>query len=41
MGDHRPADVLPGRERHLVSHFSYDLTPALADDVRRAGGAQD
>ena len=40
MGDYRPVAVLPGRERHLATRFSYGLTPALADDVRKAGGAQ-
>ncbi len=27
-------------DRHLVSRFSYGITPRLARDVRRAGGAQ-
>ena len=40
MGTYRPADVLPGRERHLVTRFSYGVTPALAGDVRKAGGGQ-
>ncbi len=40
MGRERLVDVLPGRERHLVTRFSYGLTPALAADVRKAGGAQ-
>src|SRR6478752_4096963 len=31
--------LLGGRDRHLVRRFSYGLTPALARDVRRAGGA--
>jgi uncharacterized protein DUF1800 len=33
--------VLSARDRHLVGRFSYGVTPALARDVRRAGGAQD
>ena len=40
MGKDRLLDVLVGRERHLVTRFSYGITPALADDVRKAGGAQ-
>ena len=32
--------LLPKAERHLVSRFSYGITPKLAKDVRRAGGAQ-
>ncbi len=32
--------VLPTAARHLVGRFSYGVTPALADDVRRAGGAR-
>ncbi len=32
-------DLLTGGQRHLVERFSYGLTPALASDVRRAGGA--
>ena len=40
MGTYRPADVLPARERHLVTRFSYGLTPTLAAEVRKAGGAQ-
>lgn len=31
--------LLSPRDRHLVRRFSYGLTPALARDVRRAGGA--
>lgn len=30
--------VLPEQARHLVSRFSFGVTPALAADVRRAGG---
>jgi hypothetical protein len=30
--------VLNARDRHLVGRFSYGVTPALARDVRRAGG---
>ncbi len=32
--------VLPLEQRHLVSRFSYGVTPALARQVRRAGGAR-
>jgi hypothetical protein len=32
--------LLPGPDRHLVSRFSYGITPALAATVRRAGGAR-
>ncbi|WP_299054682.1 DUF1800 domain-containing protein [uncultured Nocardioides sp.] len=32
--------LLPEAERHLVSRFSYGVTPALANQVRKAGGAQ-
>ena len=31
--------MLGRRGRHLASRFSYGVTPALASDVRRAGGA--
>lgn len=31
--------VLPPRQRHLVSRFSYGITPALAKQVRKRGGA--
>lgn len=31
--------LLSARDRHLVRRFSYGITPALARDVRRAGGA--
>ncbi|WP_051551743.1 DUF1800 domain-containing protein [Nocardioides sp. URHA0020] len=31
--------VLNARDRHLVGRFSYGVTPALATDVRHAGGA--
>ena len=41
MGTYRPAEVLPGRDRHLVTRFSYGVTPALAADVTKAGGAQE
>jgi uncharacterized protein DUF1800 len=38
---HQGADQLLDRaDRHLVSRFSYGITPLLAKDVRRAGGAQ-
>jgi uncharacterized protein (DUF1800 family) len=41
---HRPArhggrGLLPAADRHLVTRFSYGLTPALAAEVRKAGGA--
>src|SRR6478736_10360714 len=32
--------VLNARDRHLVGRFSYGVTPDLARDVRRAGGAK-
>jgi uncharacterized protein DUF1800 len=32
--------LLSARDRHLVRRFSYGVTPALARDVRRAGGAK-
>src|SRR5689334_3979632 len=32
--------LLKGRDRHLVSRFSYGVTPALASQVRAAGGAR-
>jgi hypothetical protein len=32
--------LLSRRERHLVSRFSYGVTPELAREVRRAGGAR-
>ena len=34
------AELLSPADRHLVSRFSYGITPKLAKDVRRAGGAQ-
>jgi hypothetical protein len=34
------AELLSPGDRHLVSRFSYGITPKLAKDVRRAGGAQ-
>jgi uncharacterized protein (DUF1800 family) len=34
------AELLPQTDRHLVSRFSYGITPKLAQDVRRVGGAQ-
>jgi hypothetical protein len=36
----QPMELLPPPDRHLVSRFSYGITPALAKQVRRAGGAQ-
>ena len=43
-GSYRPArydgpPLLGARDRHLVSRFSYGVTPALAAEVRRRGGA--
>ena len=43
-GTYRPArydgpPLLGARDRHLVSRFSYGITPALAAEVRRVGGA--
>ena len=43
-GDYKAATyavepLLRGRDRHLVSRFSYGITPELAKDVRRRGGA--
>jgi uncharacterized protein (DUF1800 family) len=32
--------LLKGRDRHLVSRFSYGVTPTLAAQVRAAGGAR-
>src|SRR5215207_5752378 len=32
--------LLKGRERQLVSRFSYGITPGLAAQVRAAGGAR-
>jgi uncharacterized protein (DUF1800 family) len=37
---HDASTLLPKADRHLVSRFSYGITPRLAADVRRAGGAQ-
>jgi hypothetical protein len=34
----RPAPLLSRQARHLASRFSYGVTPALAADVRAAGG---
>ncbi len=36
----RTTRVLPPAEHHLVSRFSYGVTPALAREVRSAGGAE-
>ncbi|HET6938362.1 MAG TPA: DUF1800 domain-containing protein [Nocardioides sp.] len=33
-------ELLSKADRHLVSRFSYGITPELADEVRRSGGAQ-
>jgi hypothetical protein len=32
--------ALPAADRHLVRRFSWGLTPALAEEVRRAGGGR-
>ena len=37
---HGKDTLLSKADRHLVSRFSYGITPKLAKDVRRAGGAQ-
>ncbi|CAN5535757.1 hypothetical protein BH11ACT8_BH11ACT8_34620 [soil metagenome] len=37
---HRGAPLLSAADRHLVTRFSYGLTPALTRQVRRAGGAR-
>ena len=37
----RGAPLLSSADRHLVGRFSYGVTPALAAQVRRAGGAED
>lgn len=37
---HPGAPLLPRQARHLVSRFSYGITPVLAADVRKAGGAR-
>jgi hypothetical protein len=37
---YRGAPLLSRSARHLVSRFSYGVTPGLAADVRRAGGAR-
>jgi hypothetical protein len=36
----RSASLLSTRSRHLVGRFSYGVTPALAHEVRRQGGAR-
>lgn len=37
---HRGRPLLGTQARHLVGRFSYGVTPALADEVRAAGGAR-
>ena len=37
---YRGAPLLSRADRHLVSRFSYGVTPALAKEVRAAGGAR-
>jgi hypothetical protein len=39
-GRHRGATLLSSQSRHLVGRFSYGVTPGLAAQVRRHGGAQ-
>jgi hypothetical protein len=39
-GKHDGPPLLSGPDRHLVTRFSYGLTPTLARDVRKAGGAR-
>jgi hypothetical protein len=38
---HHHADLLSSHARHLVGRFSYGVTPGLAREVRRHGGARD
>lgn len=40
MGKRRRPPLLSARDRHLVGRFSYGVTPSLAKQVRRAGGAE-
>ena len=46
LSDYRPArfkgkdTLLSRQDRHLVARFSYGVTPDLAREVRRAGGAR-
>ena len=40
-GKHDGPPLLSRPDRHLVTRFSYGLTPALARDVRKAGGARE
>lgn len=40
MARSRGAALLPASQRHLVTRFGYGVDAALAQDVRRAGGAQ-
>src|SRR4051812_37330364 len=37
---HGKSQLLTKADRHLVGRFSYGITPKLAQEVRRAGGAQ-
>ncbi len=37
---YRPLPLLPTEQRHLASRFSFGVTPAMAAEVRRAGGAR-
>ncbi len=36
----KPIRLLPPEDRHLVSRFSYGITPELAKRVRKSGGAR-
>ncbi|WP_205472353.1 DUF1800 domain-containing protein [Nocardioides sp. SYSU D00038] len=38
-GHYQGGNLLPEDQRHLVTRFSYGLTPALATEVQAAGGA--
>jgi hypothetical protein len=40
-GKHDGPPLLSRPDRHLVTRFSYGLTPTLAHDVRKAGGARE
>ncbi|SFC29398.1 Uncharacterized conserved protein, DUF1800 family [Nocardioides terrae] len=39
-GSYPLTPVLPTADRHLLSRFSYGITPGLRDEVRAAGGAR-
>jgi uncharacterized protein (DUF1800 family) len=40
-GSYPATPVLPATDRHLLSRFSYGITPALRDEVSAAGGARE